>query len=80
MTSGSPKLGACRPRCRPRRVASRVDGVRAAPVSWIGRRSRIAGAEGGEPEIWYLPDELILGGWPSTMPHVWNKAGDELRT
>ncbi len=40
----------------------------------------IVGAEGGEPEISYVPDGLIIGAWTGARTRVWNKAGEELPT
>ena len=40
----------------------------------------IVGPEGGDPEVSYLPDGLMIGAWAGAETRVWNRAGDELPT
>ena len=51
---------------------------RVAAGDWL--KVEMTGGEGGQPEISYLPDGLIVGAWPGAATRVWNKAGGELPT
>lgn len=51
---------------------------RLAAGDWF--KVEMVGPEGGEPEISYLSDGLIVGAWSGATTRVWNKAGDELPT
>jgi hypothetical protein len=42
-------------------------------------RVEMSGPDGGLPELSYLPDGIVVGGWQGAQTRAWDEQGEELQ-